>query len=97
MRSAPVLDSHQTTEIEGSAEPAHASGRPTCRALRGADPDAVTVTDIAKRYGFWQHGRFAVEYHSPFGGPRPPRFSANPASATHPSAEFAWSAERPDA
>jgi AraC-like DNA-binding protein len=37
------------------------------RALRQAEPDATTVTCIATRYGFWQLGRFAVEYHSLFG------------------------------
>lgn len=36
------------------------------RALRQADPAATSVTDIATRYGFWQLGRFAVEYHSLF-------------------------------
>ena len=36
------------------------------RALRQA-PDAASVTDIATRYGFWQLGRFAVEYQSLFG------------------------------
>jgi AraC-like DNA-binding protein len=39
------------------------------RALRQADPVATTVTDIATRYGFWQLGRFAVEYHLLFGEP----------------------------
>jgi transcriptional regulator GlxA family with amidase domain len=35
-------------------------------ALRHASPDA-TVTEVATRHGFWQLGRFAVEYQSLFG------------------------------
>jgi AraC-like DNA-binding protein len=37
------------------------------RALLQAAPDPISVTDIATRFGFWQLGRFAVEYHSLFG------------------------------
>jgi AraC-like DNA-binding protein len=37
------------------------------RALRAAEPDAVTVTDVATRYGFGQLGRFAVGYRRLFG------------------------------
>jgi AraC-like DNA-binding protein len=37
------------------------------RALREATPDRALVTEIATRYGFWQLGRFAVEYQSLFG------------------------------
>jgi AraC-like DNA-binding protein len=32
-------------------------------------PGASSVTDIAMRYGFWQLGRFAVEYRRLFGEP----------------------------
>ena len=36
-------------------------------ALRHADPSAVTVTRIAIDYGFWELGRFSVEYRALFG------------------------------
>jgi len=39
------------------------------RALREAAPGATTVTEIATRFGFWQFGRFSVEYQALFGEP----------------------------
>jgi AraC-like DNA-binding protein len=41
----------------------------TRRVLRQAEPDATSVTATATRYGFWELGRFAVEYQSLFGEP----------------------------
>jgi AraC-like DNA-binding protein len=37
------------------------------RALREAAPDTTTVTDIATRFGFWQLGRFSIDYRALFG------------------------------
>jgi AraC-like DNA-binding protein len=37
------------------------------RALRQSAPSDTTVTELAMRYGFWQLGRFAVEYKALFG------------------------------
>ena len=37
------------------------------RALRESTRAETTVTDVAARYGFWQFGRFAVEYKAIFG------------------------------
>jgi AraC-like DNA-binding protein len=39
------------------------------RALRLADPTTETVTGIAMEYGFWELGRFSVEYQALFGEP----------------------------
>ncbi len=37
------------------------------QALRQGAPGTSTVTDIAARFGFWNFGRFAVEYRALFG------------------------------
>ena len=37
------------------------------RALLGADPQATTVTKVATDYGFWELGRFSVDYRMLFG------------------------------
>jgi AraC family ethanolamine operon transcriptional activator len=36
-------------------------------ALRAADPEAVSVTDVVVRHGEWQFGRFASRYRQLFG------------------------------
>jgi hypothetical protein len=37
------------------------------RSLRQAGPHETSVTAIGTRYGFWELGRFAVEYQALFG------------------------------
>ena len=37
------------------------------RALLRSDPQIVTVTEVATKYGFWELGRFSVQYRALFG------------------------------
>ena len=37
------------------------------RVLRRGDPDAASVSKVARRYGFRQLGRFAADYRALFG------------------------------
>ena len=37
------------------------------RALRKGDPDAASVSEVARRHGFWGLGRFAAKYRGIYG------------------------------
>ena len=39
------------------------------RTLRNGAPDAASVSQVARRYGFRSHGRFAADYRALFGEP----------------------------
>jgi AraC-like DNA-binding protein len=54
------------------------------RALLQADPAATTVTEVATDHGFWELGRFSVEYRSLF-GERPSATLQHPSRTATPS------------
>jgi AraC-like DNA-binding protein len=61
------------------------------RILRKADPDETRVTDIATALGFWELGRFSVNYRAIFGeSPSTTlRVQAPPGSLAEPQADYA--------
>jgi AraC-like DNA-binding protein len=57
------------------------------RALRDGTPDTTSVTAIGTRYGFWELGRFAVEYQALFGEAPSATLRRQPTSHRHLLAE----------
>jgi AraC-like DNA-binding protein len=53
-------------------------------ALLRADPAVTTVTDIATRHGFWELGRFSVEYRALFDESPSASLRRPPDTAPHP-------------
>ena len=52
------------------------------RSLLRADAGTVNVTTVATEYGFWELGRFSVEYRALF-GESPSAALRRPLNATH--------------
>lgn len=58
------------------------------RALLFADPETTTVTDIATKFGFWELGRFSVEYGKLFGEAPSASLRRPPADLKRPLSPF---------
>jgi transcriptional regulator GlxA family with amidase domain len=61
-------------------------------ALRDSDPDTISVSSLAARYGFTEPKRFALQYRAIFGESPSTTLHRSPVRSSGPSSIFAESA-----